>query len=315
MSFRLFIYYCTVCGGLTAYIGWAIGRFIVTNLHLASSVSEKFVSVLEMALEGMALGLLLSFGLAVMDSAWNFSLPRAPAAFLRVVFACVVGTIGGFIGGLVGQFLFDEWNVAFLMVFGWSITGFLIGTSLGIFDNLAALLLGKNLRGAIRKLINVIVGGTIGGIIGGILAVLLGMSLNRLIKLEPGLLWTPSATGFVALGLCIGLMIALAQVLLKEAWLRIEVGKRQGKQLILQKQELTIGRAESCDVGLFGDPGIDRLHAKLILEGNGYTLADANSSTGTYLNDERLDSPARLRSGDRIQVGQTILRFDERRKR
>jgi hypothetical protein len=314
MSFRLFIYYCTVCGGFAAYMGWALGRIFTSIFSLGDFIVER--DVWEMALEGLALGLLVSFGLSVMDSAWNFSLSRLPAALMRVLLACGVGIAGGFLGGFVGQWLFDAWNVAFLMVFGWTITGFLIGLSLGVFDNLAALLLQKNLRGAIRKLINVVIGGTIGGAVGGVLAVLLGAGLYRLIKsLEPGSLWLPSAVGFVALGMCIGLMIAVAQVILREAWIKIEKGRRQGKQIILQKEEHTIGRAESCDIGLFGDPGIERLHAKLIQEGNQYILADAGTPTGTFLNGERLDSPARLRSGDRIQVGQTVLRFKERRKR
>ncbi len=313
MSFRLFIYYCTVCGGFAAYLGWVLGRIAAHGI-LGDALQDK--DVLAMGIEGLALGLLLSFGLSIMDSVWNFSLSRIPAAFMRITLACAVGLVGGLIGGLLGQWLFDAWNVAFLMVFGWTITGFLIGLSLGVFDNLAALLLQKNLRGAIRKLINVIIGGTIGGAVGGILAVLLGTGLYRLVKsLEPGSLWLPSAVGFVALGMCIGLMIAVAQVILKEAWIKIEKGRRQGKQIILQKEEHTIGRAESCDIGLFGDPGIERLHAKLIQEGNQYVLADAGTPTGTFLNGERLDGPARLRSGDRIQVGHTVLRFGEKRKR
>jgi hypothetical protein len=314
MSFRLFIYYCTVCGGLAAYLGWALGRIITSAFSLGNFIVEG--DVWEMAIEGLALGLLLSLGLSIMDSAWTFSLARIPAALLRVIFACCVGLAGGFLGGFVGQWLFDAWNVAFLMVFGWTITGFLIGTSLGVFDNLAALFLQKNLRGAIRKLINVVIGGTIGGAVGGILAVILGTGLYRLIKsLEPGTLWLPSAVGFVALGMCIGLMIAVAQVILREAWVKIEKGRRQGKQIILLREEHTIGRAEFCDIGLFGDPGIERLHAKLIQEGNAYILADAGTPSGTFLNGQRLDAPARLRSGDRIQIGQSVLRFGERRKR
>ena len=59
--------------------------------------------------------------------------------------------------------------------------------------------------------------------------------------------------GFVALGMCIGLLIGLAQVILKEAWVRVEAGFRAGREMILSKPEVTIGRAESCDIGLFGD--------------------------------------------------------------
>ena len=39
--------------------------------------------------------------------------------------------------------------------------------------------------------------------------------------------------GFVVLGLCMGLMIAVAQVVLKEAWLKVEAGFRKGRELLL----------------------------------------------------------------------------------
>ena len=36
-------------------------------------------------------------------------------------------------------------------------------------------------------------------------------------------------------------------------------------------------------------------------------IEDLGSTNGTFLNDERLDVPARLRRGDRVKVGSTIL--------
>jgi hypothetical protein len=50
MSFRLFIYYCTVCGGLAAYLGWALGRIITSNLSIGDFIVDR--DVWEMALEG-----------------------------------------------------------------------------------------------------------------------------------------------------------------------------------------------------------------------------------------------------------------------
>src|SRR5438874_1507735 len=74
--------------------------------------------------------------------------------------------------------------------------------------------------------------------------------------------WLPRtalAVGLAILGLCIGLLIGLAQVILKEAWLRVESGFRPGRELILSKTDTTLGRAESCDIGLFGDPEVERV--------------------------------------------------------
>ena len=42
-------------------------------------------------------------------------------------------------------------------------------------------------------------------------------------------LWSPTATAMVTLGACISVMTALAQVYLKEAWLRVEAGPRAGR--------------------------------------------------------------------------------------
>jgi len=36
-------------------------------------------------------------------------------------------------------------------------------------------------------------------------------------------------------------------------------------------------------------------------------LEDLGSTNGTWVNDERLDNPVRLRRGDRVKVGSTIL--------
>jgi pSer/pThr/pTyr-binding forkhead associated (FHA) protein len=43
-------------------------------------------------------------------------------------------------------------------------------------------------------------------------------------------------------------------------------------------------------------------------------VADADSSTGTYVNGERINGQRLLRSGDAIRVGRCVLRFGERAK-
>jgi pSer/pThr/pTyr-binding forkhead associated (FHA) protein len=95
----------------------------------------------------------------------------------------------------------------------------------------------------------------------------------------------------------------------------VERGFRRGRQLILAKAETTIGRAESCDIGLFGDPAVQRLHARIVLQGNRYVLADAGTPDGTFLNGTRISGPAPLRSGDEIRVGGSVLSFRERARR
>src|SRR5690606_25593969 len=122
--------------------------------------------------------------------------------------------------------------------------------------------------------------------------------------------------GFVILGTAIGLFVGLAQVFLKEAWVRVEAGFRPGRELMLSKEETTIGRAESCDIGLFGDSNVEKLHCQIFVKSNRYFLADGNTPAGTMVNDKRVGKePVALRDGDMIQVGRNVLRFGEREKR
>jgi hypothetical protein len=305
MSFRLFIYYCALCGGGGAFAGWVFGR--------AFTESEGVVA---QGYKGMWLGVALALALALVDALWNFALRQVLPITLRVLTAVCVGGLAGLFGGLVGQALYSWQPWGACLVFGWTVVGLLIGLSLGVFDLLASLALGRDPAGAIRKTTKTLLGGTIGGIAGGSLSLFLRSTWTGLLQDKPSdLLWSPSALGFVALGGCIGLMIGLAQVLFKEAWLKVEAGFRAGREIILSKNEIIIGRAEACDIGLFGDSSIDKTHARIIRQGNDYFLTDAASTTGTYINEERIYEPRRLYAGDVIRVGRAILRFDERQKK
>jgi hypothetical protein len=309
MSFRLFIYYCALCGGAGAFGGWALGRWLTRE---ASPDREVFNS----GVKGLFLGLGIALLLGLTDALWNFSLHQFLSVFVRVLMAVLVGSAGGLLGGIVGQWLISNWNYEFLLVLGWTLTGMLVGMSLGVFDLLAALVRNQETRGPLRKTINGLIGGTAGGVLGGVLYSYLFRAWLALFKDKPDeQLWSPSSWGFVVLGMCIGLLIALAQVILKEAWLRVEAGFRKGREQILSKQTVTIGRAERCDVGLFGDMLVEKVHCRIVRNGDHYVLTDEGTASGTYVNEERIDGPRTLRSGDRIRLGRSVLRFGERAKR
>ncbi len=224
MSFRLFIWYCALCGGWAAFIGWALGRMASPNA-LTSPVGSA-------GIKGMWLGIMIALGLSLVDTLWSLSLRQFGQIVQRVGVAILVGCVGGLLGGIIGQALYGYSRIFF--VFGWTLTGLLVGTSIGVYEVLSSVVRQQDVAGARKKLIKGLVGGTVGGVLGGILAMLLGGALPVLLKAkDPDLLWSPTSWGFVALGMCIGLLIGLAQVMLKEAWLRIEQGRRVGREMIV----------------------------------------------------------------------------------
>ena len=302
MSFRLFVYWCALFGGWGAAAGWALGRLIARGTSVGST-----------GLKGMFLGMVIALALGLVDALWVFSLRQVWRVVPRVLVCVAIGTVGGLVGSVAGQLLFDWENLAVLQIFGWVLTGLMVGVSIGGYDFLRCWVREEELLWTVRKLVRGLVGGTVGGLLGGILDWQLGEAWAAIFPGKDDL-WSPSLTGFIALGLCIGLLIGVAQVVLKEAWLKVEAGFRKGRELLLNKPVLTIGRAESCDLGLFGDPMIEKLHARIYQQDGHYLIADNASAHGTFVNDQRVLEPTLLRSGDLIRVGSAYLRFSERKK-
>jgi pSer/pThr/pTyr-binding forkhead associated (FHA) protein len=87
---------------------------------------------------------------------------------------------------------------------------------------------------------------------------------------------------------------------------------REGRQCLVTlhrgKSRVTIGRGPSNDVALGWDTEVSRLHAELEKLGGEWTLVDDGlSRNGTWLNGERVVNRQRLRDGDVIQAGQTLI--------
>jgi pSer/pThr/pTyr-binding forkhead associated (FHA) protein len=70
----------------------------------------------------------------------------------------------------------------------------------------------------------------------------------------------------------------------------------------------TIGRGPEVDISIGWDLEVSGLHAELHGRGGEWTVADDGLSTnGTHVNDERVHGRRRLRDGDRLRIGQTVL--------
>src|SRR5947209_5860340 len=96
MSFKLFIYYCAVCGAWAAFFGWGLAQFITPE--------NEF---LRTALRGLSLGLFVAMALGMVDALWNLSGHQYGKVMSRGFLVAIAGCVAGFLGGLVGQMLFN----------------------------------------------------------------------------------------------------------------------------------------------------------------------------------------------------------------
>src|SRR4051794_27719083 len=73
---------------------------------------------------------------------------------------------------------------------------------------------------------------------------------------------------------------------------------------------LSIGRSDSNDVALPWDTEVSRLHAELEQIAGEWTVSDDGlSRNGTYVNGTRISGRQRLRDGDVVRVGRTVLAY------
>jgi FHA domain-containing protein len=71
---------------------------------------------------------------------------------------------------------------------------------------------------------------------------------------------------------------------------------------------LTVGRRAEVDLALVWDDEVSSLHAELQGIGGEWAVVDDGLSTnGTFVNGERVAGRQRLRDGDRVRLGRTIL--------
>lgn len=315
MSFKAFIYYCAMCGGWGAFLAWALlDPLLGMNPHLVreelfrkGEVFSKFHAMHVSSGIAGCLGLVVATAVGLMDALANAKPSHRPA---RVGMCAVLGFLGGMLGGYIGAGLLAAVGLQVMKLVGWLLVGAMVGASIGVFDLIGGLGTG-DLRGPIKKALNGLYGGLLGGFLGGIPFTLFTASEQLQEAVPRGGL----AACLVILGLCIGLLIGLAQVILKQAWVRVEEGFRPGRELLLTKEEITIGRAEGCDLLLLADNSIAKLHATIKLKNGRYLLSHAAEDGETLVNDEPVNKPTPLRAGDLIRIGRSVIKFGEKEKR
>jgi len=71
-----------------------------------------------------------------------------------------------------------------------------------------------------------------------------------------------------------------------------------------------LGRGDVAEIRL-DDPFASSRHAQLVLQAGVVVIEDLGSTNGTYLNEELLQGPAPLHSGDRVRIGDSEFTYEE----
>jgi hypothetical protein len=85
----------------------------------------------------------------------------------------------------------------------------------------------------------------------------------------------------------------------------VEPADRKGETYPLN-EELTVGRGGGCGVVLPDDQFVSTVHARLFRRGDDTFVEDLGSRNGTFVNGQQVQSPTRLKRGDRVQFGETV---------
>ncbi|MGH3364380.1 MAG: FHA domain-containing protein [Nocardioidaceae bacterium] len=91
------------------------------------------------------------------------------------------------------------------------------------------------------------------------------------------------------------------------ALLVVQRGPSAGSRFLLDADQVNAGRHPDSEIFL-DDVTVSRRHAEFRREGESFTVADAGSLNGTYVNRDRIDRVL-LTDGDEVQIGKYRLVF------
>lgn len=286
----LALYQKTLLGGLGGLCGW-----LLITMFAGISTASTFLLYLRVALTGGLIGIAIGAACGGWEGLFRDRSPRRLARGAGI--GAGIGLVGGAIGLVIGEVIFGlAGGGLFPRAIGWGIFGAMIGTNEGVSKRMPQ----KMRFGAF--------GGLLGGLIGGstyefLATGLQGIGLGRDTSIAVG-----GAVGLVLLGMFIGLLIGLVEDLLRAAWLLFTTGRFEGQTRTLDpaKAETTIGRSESADICILGDPNMATNHARLVPGGGGFVL---EAVEGEVQVNQQPVRQHQLTDGELIQIGSSRARF------
>jgi hypothetical protein len=304
------IYFNAVFGALGGLLGWMLFG-IFGDKNVPDSDRFWFSPLFWQLLGGGALiGGSIGYFVVSVEAIRDHSLLR----FVRLAsYGVVLGALGGAAGILIGEgvnYLLVGWigasrerpvvhllGAMFARGLGWMFLGVAVGFSEGI----AARSLGKFSYGTL--------GGAIGGFVGGML---FGLALEE-VNADGGHASLWGAIGLIILGACIGSLSALVQSVFQPASVKVLRGWQEGREYPLDKIENLLGRDEHADIALFRDMKVEKKHAIIQRAGQRFLLRNNSApAEWTRVNDRPVVQNCDLHDGDRIQLGNIMLRFQGR---
>ncbi len=95
---------------------------------------------------------------------------------------------------------------------------------------------------------------------------------------------------------------------LRRAKLVVVEGPDKGKELVMERERVTVGRSVICDLVL-SDKAVSGTHFEIVAREKGFLLHDLDSTNGTYSGDLSVRE-VWIKPGAMVRVGQSHLRFE-----
>ena len=82
-----------------------------------------------------------------------------------------------------------------------------------------------------------------------------------------------------------------------------------GKRMVVGDHGATVGRSRQCEIVL-EDPNVSRRHAEVRPRGGSWVFTDLGSTNGSRVNGRAVEGPTVIKSGDEIELGTAVMRFE-----
>jgi pSer/pThr/pTyr-binding forkhead associated (FHA) protein len=293
-----------VFGAIGGFLGWALVELLglsPDNVRVVDPNAWRFVAL------GGVIGLMDGLALGVSEGITSGTQTKFQRA---VLMGAVTGTLGGVLGLECGQRFYQTllgvtgaspedaggFSQFFIQLIarsvGWGLIGTFVGSAVGFPS------------GSTQKVRNGFIGGTIGGLVGGF-----AFEISARITNAGGTI--PRLIGFTCIGAAVGFFVSLVDEALKAAWVKILVGRNEGREIVIDKPAALIGRDELADIPVFGDLSVSRHHATIYRQEGHYLIQDQGTPAGTVVNGQRVTEQY-LQDGDEIQLGGVRMIFYEK---